>query len=106
MLQIPWRSDVTFSDFMQSIFPLTDHPRLNNNDLKFQKEMKTAIMAKNLKKRLGLRFQATDDLRRHLTLDRKHWVLNISHKTAFLKEHLRLPMDKTSNMSMSETLKL
>ena len=106
VLQIPWRSDVTFSDFMQAIFPLTDHPSFNDNDLKFQKEMKTAITAKNLKKRLGLRFQATDDLRRHLTLDRKHWVLDIYHNTAFLKEHLRLTKDKTSNMSMSETLKL
>lgn len=103
---ITWRSDVTFSDFMLSIFPMTDHPSFNDDDLKFQQEMKTALMAKRLKKRLGLRFQPTDDLRRHLMLDRKNNVIDIYHNTAFLKEHLRLTKYKPPNLSMSETLKL
>ena len=103
---ITWRDDITFSDFIFSIFPTTDHPSFNDEDMKFQEGIKTALVAKRLKKRLGLRFQPTDDLRRHLQLDRKNNVIDIYHNTAFLKEHLRLTKDKPPNMSMSETLKL
>ena len=104
--QTPWRGDVTFSQFIIDIFPMTDHPSLNDDDLNGLMDLKAALMAKKLKKRVGLRFQPTDDLRRHLKLDRKTRVLEIYHHTAFLKEHLRLTKDKASNISVSESIKL
>lgn len=104
--QAPWRGDVTFSQFIIDIFPMTDHPSLNDDDLKGSMDLKAALMAKKLKKRIGLKLQPTDDLRRHLKLDRKNRVLEIYHHTAFLKEHLRLTKDKTPNMSVSEYIRL
>ena len=104
--QAPWRSDVTFSQFVIDTFPLTDHPSLNDDDAKGSMGLKAALKAKKLKKRIGLRFQPTDDLRRHLKLDRKARVLEVYHHTAFLKEHLRLTKDKAPNMSVSESIKL
>ena len=104
--QAPWRSDVTFSQFVIDTFPLTDHPSLNDDDLKGSIDLKATLMAKKLKKRIGLKFQPTDDLRRHLKLDRKTRVLEVYHHTAFLKEHLRLTKDKAPNMSVSESIKL
>ena len=104
--QAPWRSDVTFSQFVIDTFPLTDHPSLNDDDLKGSVDLKANLMAKKLKKRIGLKFQPTDDLRRHLKLDRKNRVLEVYHHTAFLKEHLRLTKDKAPNMSVSESIKL
>ena len=104
--QAPWRSDVTFSQFIIDIFPMTDHPSLNDNDLKDSMELKAALMAKNLKKRIGLKLQPTDDLKRHLKLDRKTRVVEIYHHTAFLKEHLRLTKVEAPNLSVSESIRL
>ena len=104
--QAPWRSDVTFTQFIIDTFPMTDHPSLNDDDLKVSMDLKAALMAKKLKKRIGLKLQPTDDLRRHLKLDRKTRVLEIYHHTAFLKEHLRLTKDKAPNMSVSESIRL
>lgn len=106
VLQAPWRSDVTFSQFISDIFPMTDHPSLNDDDLKGSMDLKTALMAKRLKKRVGLKLQPTDDLRRHLKLDRRTRIVEIYHHTAFLKEHLRLTKDKAPNMSISESMRL
>jgi hypothetical protein len=96
--QVPWRGDVPFSEFITSIFPKTDHPSIDH--------IKGNLRATKLKKRAGLRFEPTDDLRNHLKLDRKRAVVEIFHHTAFLKENLRLTKDKPRNMSATESLKL
>ena len=106
LAQAPWRSDVTFAQFISNVFPMTDHPSLNDDDLKVSMDIKAAVMAKKLKKRIGLKFQPTDDLRRHLKLDRKTRVVEIYHHTAFLKEHLRLTKNGPPNMSVSESMRL
>ena len=104
--QTPWRSDITFAQFIADIFPMTDHPSLNDDDLKRSMDVKAALMAKKLKKRVGLKLKPTDDLRRHLKLDRKSRVIEIYHHTAFLKEHLRLTKDQSHGVSMSDSLRL
>lgn len=103
---ILWRSDVTFSQFISSIFPLADHPDLNNDDPESSIAMKTALRARKLIKRAGLTIQPTNDLRSHLKLNRKNSVVEIYHHTAFLKEHLRLTKDDAENTSISNSLKL
>jgi hypothetical protein len=104
--QIPWRETVPFSQFMSDIFPLTDHPGLNDHSAETPSNMKAALTAKKLKKRAGIKFHPTDDLRRHLKLDRKSRVVEIYHHTAFLKEHLRLSKDSLRALSISDSLKL
>ncbi|MCJ1379602.1 hypothetical protein MMC17_002704 [Xylographa soralifera] len=87
------------------IFPMTDHPGLNSNgETDSPLNIRTALTAKKLMKRAGLKFQATDDSRCHLKLDRENDVVQIYHHTAFLKEHLRLIKDKALNISVSESL--
>lgn len=103
---ILWRNDATFSQFISGLFPLTDHPGLNDDDPESSIGMKTALTAKKLKKRARITFQPTNDLRSHLKLDRKSGVVEIYHHTAFLKEHLRLTKDLTQNISISDSLKL
>ncbi|KAI9765914.1 MAG: hypothetical protein M1840_007055 [Geoglossum simile] len=103
--RIPWQSDLTFSQFITHIFPMTDHPSLNDGK-QSSSDMKRALTAKKLKKHAGLKFRPTDDLRSHLKLDRKNDTVEIFHRTAFLKEHLRLTKDKPRNMSVSDSLKL
>lgn len=104
--QVPWQSEATFTEFITKIFPRTDHPSLNDEDLLRNVNMKTALMARKLKKRAGLKFRATDDLGSHLRLDRKMGVVEIFHHTAFLKEHLKLTIDESRHLSVSDSLKL
>lgn len=96
--QVPWRSDIPFSEFITSMFPKTDHPSIDH--------IKENLRATKLKKRAGLRFEPTDDLRNHLKLDRKRAVVEIFHHTAFLKEQLRLTKDEPRTMSIADSLKL
>jgi hypothetical protein len=96
--QVPWGKDVTFAEFITSIFPKTDHPSID--------DIKDNLRATRLKKRAGLRFEPTDDLRNHLKLDRKRAVVEIFHHTAFLKEQLRLTKDKPRNITVVDSLKL
>src|SRR5207248_295438 len=103
--QIRWHGDVTFSQFIDDVFPTTDHPGLNDDDTGSSLDMKTTLTANKLKKRAGLKFRPTDDLSSHLKLDRRTGVVDIYHHTAFLKEYLRLTKGK-EKLTKSDTLKL
>jgi hypothetical protein len=105
----PWMSNTPFSQFISDIFPKTNHPDFNDDGSEPLLGIRKALMATKLKKHIGLKFRATDNLRRHLRLDEKNGILDIFHHTAFLKENLRLtkPSDKTqANMQTTECLKL
>ena len=104
--QVRWRSHVTFSQFVEEIFPMTDHPGLNEDTIGSWSDVRSAITAKKLKKRAGLKFRPTDDLRSHLKLDRKNGTVEIYHHTAFLKEHLRITKDEARKLSVSDSLRL
>lgn len=104
--QVPWRSDVTFAQFIIDAFPTTDHPIINDVDFEPSRDIKSALMARKLKKRIGLKIRPTDDLRSHLKLDRKNHAVEIFHHTAFLKEHLRLTMSEPRHLTESDCLKL
>lgn len=105
----PWTADVPFSQFISNIFPMTNHPSLNDDDLKPLPDIKSALMARKLRKHIDLKFRPTDDLRKHLRLDHKNNVLELYHHTAFLKEHLRATKpteNKLASLSVSDSLKL
>jgi len=100
-----WRNDSTFVQFMTDIFPMSDHPGINNEDESLSFDMKASIMARKLKKVAGIKFRPTNDLRSHLKLDQKLGVVEIFHHTAFLKEHLRLTKDAPRDISVGDCLK-
>jgi hypothetical protein len=103
--KVTWRSETTFAQFIADIFPVTDHPGINDEDAKFSLDMKKALVARKLKKIAGLKFRATDDLTNHLKLDQRTGVIELYHHTAFLKEHLRLTKDGPRDMSITDSLK-
>lgn len=102
---IKWPSDMTYTQFILDAFPSRD-----NSDAGSALEIPTmrmrSLMATKLKKRLGLRFQPTDNLRRHMRLDLDKNVLEIYSCTALLKEHLRLTKDKPKIFSVRDGLRL
>jgi hypothetical protein len=99
-----WKEDMTLTEFMTACFPPNDGLSLSDSESPLSRSIKDAISARKLKKRTGLRFLPTNDIRRHLELDRKRGVVLISHYTAFLKEQLRLTRDAPPQ-SVSEALK-
>lgn len=103
--KVAWRSDTTFAQFIADVFPVTDHPGINDEDAKFSLDTKKALMARKLKKVAGLKFRATDNLMNHLKLDQRTGVVELYHHTAFLKEHLRLTKDEPRDMSITDSLK-
>lgn len=106
MFQTPWRSNISLGQFISDAFPMTDHPTLNDQDVRSSTDVKPALAAKKLKKKLGLAFQPTDDIGSHLKLNHKKNVVEIYHHTSFLKEHLRLTKGQPTNMSVNESLKM
>lgn len=104
--QTPWRGENTFSQFIQDIFPKADNPTINADESTPPLDMKKALTARNLKKQIGLKIRPTDDIRRHLKLDRTEKIVDVYHHTAFLKEHLRLTKDQPPDMSVSDSLRL
>ena len=104
--QIPWPSDVAFEQYIINIFPITDNPSLNDDESKTSTRIKSFLRARKLKKHIGLKFQPTDNLGRHLKLDRRTNTIEIYHHTALIKEHLRLTKDCPQTMSVAQTLKL
>lgn len=105
---IPWLGTVPFADFIADAFPKTDNPVINDHDGEEVRLLstKSALLARKLKRRAGIKFRPTDDLRNHLKLDRREAVVELFHHTAFLKESLRLTKDKKPALSTAESLGL
>lgn len=101
--QAPWQSDDSFSQFIANVFPMTDHPSVNGDDIV---DIKKQLMARKLKKKARLKFWPTDNLRDHLKFNKKRGVVELFHHTAFLKEHLRLTKDELRNMTITDSIKL
>jgi hypothetical protein len=99
-----WRKDVSLCQYLTDIFPTSDHPDLN--DLASADVTRAALNARRLKKRGGLSFRPTDDLRCHLRLDHRMGTVDVFHHTAFLKEHLRLTKDCNQALSISDSLQI
>ncbi|KAI3551782.1 hypothetical protein CABS03_09137 [Colletotrichum abscissum] len=87
-----WRNDQSARELVSTMFPVRDHPDLNNPGDSLP-DIKSALKATRLKKVAGLSFQGTDDLRNHLRMDLKTGVVELYHHTAFLKECLKASKD-------------
>jgi hypothetical protein len=102
-----WRNEMTLSQFMEQVFPKTDHPTLNETDhLGKVAGIRSKLRAKSLKEAARLKFQPTDDLRNHLKLDQKQGIVEIYHHTAVLKEHLIANQPIPGNLSICDSIRL
>ena len=84
---------------------MTDDPSLNDADAKTSIDIKSSLTARRLKKRIGPKFQPTDNLGRHLKLDWRTNTLEIYQHIAFFKEHLRLTKNCPQTMSVAQSLR-
>ena len=86
---LPWRDTVSAHDFLLEAFPKRPSPSIASGKGRVDwPGVVAAVSAKQLRKMLGIRLEATTDLRSHLLLDRERGVLKIFHCTAMLKEAL------------------
>lgn len=99
-----WKGDVALCDYLQDIFPSSDHHILSHANTEQFVDMKRQLKAVSLKKDLGITISATSDIQNHLRLDRRNNVLEIYHYTAFLKEQLRVTRDEGDCLDLASTL--
>ncbi|ETI28856.1 hypothetical protein G647_01308 [Cladophialophora carrionii CBS 160.54] len=104
---LPWRGEISLSQFLTEAFPKTNHPALSEKDNTGSSlEIKASLTAQRLKKIAGLKFRPTSDLREHLKLEQKLGVVLIFHHTAFLTEHLIASRSISTNASLSQAIEL
>jgi hypothetical protein len=84
----PWASQETLPQFLSKRLPQSDHPLFTSDDWQIVSQTCKALKARTLRKRARLKFRLTEDMARHLYLDRKSYTVEIFHCTSFLKEHL------------------
>jgi hypothetical protein len=86
---LPWRDTISASEFLSEAFPERTCPSVASEKEGIQWPAVTAaVSGKQLRRILGLRLEATTDLRSHLLLDHERGVLKIFHCTAMLRETL------------------
>jgi hypothetical protein len=103
--RLSWRSSLSYHAFLAKLFPVSDHSSQVSNK-NSPESIFSQVKAKRMKRELGLKFQPTNDLSRHLKIDYHLNVLEIFHHTAFLKEHLRhtknTPQPATATLTLEE----
>lgn len=104
--RIYWKDDVPFSQYIRELFPVESHPILSYADSERFLDVTSELRATKLKKKLGVSFRPTHDIRNHLCFDRKQNVLEIFHHTAFLKEQLRATKGSGDVSNPSASIKL
>jgi hypothetical protein len=66
-----WPAETTFSEFMETCFPtpVLSAPKISDQFISDEALVKTNLTASRVVKKAKLRFEATDDLRKHLVID-------------------------------------
>ena len=103
-----WSAETTFSDFIESCFPTPMPPAPKNINQHMSDEILVCmnLTASQVMKKAKYKFEATDDMRKHLVIDRQRRVVQIFHHAAFLKENLRCTRGQDPNNTMIEQLRL
>jgi hypothetical protein len=105
--RITWRSGITLAQYIELVLPrIEDGASHRSGSRAFLDTSRPMVMAKELKRRAGTRFYATDDITNHLRYDDINNVLFIFHHTRFLKDQLRLSLNSKDDGSVLECLKL
>ncbi|KAK0625828.1 hypothetical protein B0T14DRAFT_425123, partial [Immersiella caudata] len=91
--RISWIDDVPFTQYLHDLFPTESRAVLSYADNELFLTTRSTIKANKLKRRLGITFRATHDVKNHLYFDRRANVIDIYHHTAFIKQQLRATRD-------------
>ena len=93
-----WLPEETLLDFIQRLFPLSLQ---GYQEAALMAVEARALKARKLQKRLGARFQLTNNLAEHLLFDERRNCLYIFHHVAFLKAHLSLYENREAALGIS-----
>ncbi|KAI1284109.1 hypothetical protein F5Y07DRAFT_348677 [Xylaria sp. FL0933] len=106
--RLPWGDGLSLSKFLEEAFPKNQHRVLTSTNNPRLRKLKGELRADRLKKRLGVTFRGTSDLRDHLRLSyTTHGIiLNIYHHVGFLKEQLILTKTTPCGASFAQSIKV
>jgi hypothetical protein len=105
---IPWRGEMSVSQFLLAAFPLANTMSLASTTTGSRKtqDIRLLLSAESITKIGHLRLQPTDDLRSHLYLDSKSRTVLVYQQTAILKEHLRASKDLAATATITEVMRV
>ncbi|EXK78339.1 hypothetical protein FOQG_16972 [Fusarium oxysporum f. sp. raphani 54005] len=83
----PWAHDMTWPQFISSVFPTTEYSGLEEGAATFH-QINDRVTARRLSKVARLCFVPTNELSNHLKLNQKDGTVELFHHTSFLKEVL------------------
>ncbi|KAI1125952.1 hypothetical protein F5Y10DRAFT_245988 [Nemania abortiva] len=106
--RLPWGDGLPLSKFLEEAFPKHQHHVLSSINHPRHMNFKGELRADRLKKRLGIAFRGTSDLRDHLRLSytSRGMVLNVYHHVGFLKQQLILTKATQCGESFSQSIKV
>lgn len=106
--RLPWGDGLPLSRFLEEAFPKNQHRVLSSTNNPRLTKLKGELRADRLKKRLGVTFRGTSDLRDHLRLSytSRGMILNIYHHVGFLKEQLILTKSTPCGASFAQSIKV
>lgn len=84
---IPWRDDMTWTEFLSTVFPVIGLDPGDGRDAT-SRRINELVTGRRLMKVGRLRFVPTDELRNHLKLNQRDGTVELYHHTSFLKESL------------------
>lgn len=83
---VEWKSEQTFKDFFNTVFPTTT----NTQELWTLSTGKKSLKAWKLRQRLKIRIERTDDLAAHLVYNPARKSLMVFHQVEWLKAQIKL----------------
>ncbi|KAI0403226.1 hypothetical protein F4802DRAFT_572772 [Xylaria palmicola] len=107
-LRLPWDDELPLSKFLEEALPRKQHHVLSFANDPQLKKFKGELRADRLKKRLGVTFRGTSDLRDHLRLSytSRGMIVNVYHHAGFLKEQLILTKTTPCGASFAQSIKV
>jgi hypothetical protein len=87
---MPWKQDLSWTQFISSAFPTAEYAGLGTHDegAATYRQINERVTARRLLKVARLRFVPTNELGNHLKLNQKEGTVELYHHTSFLKEIL------------------
>lgn len=98
---VEWRNEDSLAQFLESAFPIRDHPTLNEKD-ETEIDIKSQLKASQLQNIAGLKFRGTDNLGDHLRMNQETGVVELYHHTSVLKEHLYLGHSEENGLAVPD----
>lgn len=103
---VPWRGELSISQFLLAASPLSNILSLGLlPDSRWDNNLRSRLSAETITKTGRLRLLPTDDIRNHLRIDTKSQTLQVYQQTSLLKVNLRATQTLPATTTVAEAIR-